>query len=188
MKKTNTISSLIILSMIIGCLAADQMNQDYQIQPGDVLRITVLGEDELSRDVKVSHNGKINFPLLGEVDIRNQTVQEIIRNITMILDRYLVNPQISVFVTQFGAVYIYGKVNKPGAIELSKRITLVESLTMAGGLTDYANSKKIMVIRNINNKKNTIVIDINSIINGGKLENDLLLFPGDIIIVPERMI
>lgn len=181
---------LFLLTMLVICnsFAAEKNDTDYQVQPGDVLKITVLGEDELNREVKVSQKYKINFPLIGDVDCTNKSVCSLVKSLTELLNNYLVNPQVSIFVTQFGTVYIYGKVSKPGSIELNKKVSLLEALTLVGGLTDYANPKKISIIRTIGNKKTSIMIDLNSIIYNEKNENNIELLPGDVVVVPERMI
>lgn len=162
--------------------------KDYTIQPGDVIKITVLGEDDLYREVRVSANGKFSYPLLGEVDVLNKTAHQVELWLTKLLDEYLVEPQVTVFISQFGKVFVTGQVVKPGAFEYNKKITILEAITMAGGLSQNANSKKIKIIRQKGGQETSMIIDLTEVTEKGKKEKDVELIPGDVVFVPESFL
>lgn len=165
-----------------------EMFENYRIQPGDVIRITVYGEDDLFRELQVSANGKIIYPLIGEIAVQQNTPHELVQYLTERLNEYLVDPQVSVFIAQFGKIYIFGEVVNPGAFELSKKITLLEGITLAGGFTEHANPKKIKIIRKKDGKKETFQTDLTAITQKGNQEKDIILYPGDVVVVPESFL
>jgi len=187
MKKNSFLYFLFIILLSIFSYGSN--SDDYKMQPGDVLKITVLNEEELSRELRVSSDGNINVPLLGEVNIYNQTSFEITRKLTKLFNEYLVNPQVTIFIVTFAKVFISGEVKKPGAYELSKHLTIIEAITIAGGFSEHANKKKIKLIRKIDGIKETQIIDISSFINKSNIEDeDVLLRPGDLVVVPESFL
>ncbi len=162
---------------------------EYHIGPENVLSIDVYyGKDRnLSRKVRVSSKGAINFPLLGEVPVADLTIPEIEGKLTAMLEQdYLVNPQVSVFIEEYSTVSILGQVNTPGTYPIKGKLSLVEAISAAGGFTSIAATNSVRVIRTaIDGSKETITIRVNDIINKGKEESDIQLAPGDIITVPE---
>ena len=187
MKKFLSLYFIFIILLIVSSYGNN--SDDYKMQPGDVLQISVLNEEDLSRELRVSSAGNINVPLLGEVNIRNLTSFEITNKLTKLFNEYLVNPQVTIFVVTFAKVFISGEVKKPGAYELSKPLTIMESITIAGGFSEHANKKKVKLIRKIDGVKETRVIDISSFINKGNIhDEDVVLKPGDLVIVPESFL
>lgn len=161
----------------------------YRIGPENVLQIDVYyGRDrELSRKVRVSSRGRINFPLLGEVEAAGITVAELEQRLTELLDRdYLVNPQVSVFIEKYSTVSILGQVKEPGSFEIKGRLSLIELISLAGGFTKIASTNDVRIIRTTSDgTKSTIRVRANDIINRGREEDDIPLEPGDIVTVPE---
>ncbi len=177
--------SILFLSVYIN---AEESDSTYRIQHGDIIKITVLGEDELFRELRVSATGTISYPLLGEVVVHEKTTSELEKDMTILLNEYLVNPNVSVFVSEFSKIYVYGEVVRPGAFELSKKMTVIECITLAGGVREHANLKKVRIIRKKENKQFDIIVDLTTIAQKGGTENDLVLTPGDVIIVPESFL
>lgn len=123
---------------------------EYRVGPGDVLEVTVFGNDDLSRAPTVQTDGAVSLPLLGEVEVGGLTVPEIQRKLTTLLARdYLVNPQVEVKVKDFQSqfVTVLGEVNTPGRKPLRGRTRLVDVLVEAGGFTPRA-SGEVVITRN----------------------------------------
>jgi polysaccharide export outer membrane protein len=200
MRKAKRVANILLLVSVIAVLHNGQLygadtpdkgavDSRYQIGPENVIIIDVYyGKDEnLSRKVRVSQTGKINFPLLGEVQISGLTVNDAQNKIKDLLGQdYLVNPQVSIFIEEYSNVSILGQVEKPGAYPIKGKMTVVELISLAGGFTKIAAPNDVKVIRTEpDGSKSTLKVKVNDIINGGKTEDDIQVQPGDIVTVPE---
>lgn len=155
---------------------------DYQIGPEDVLIIHVYEEEDLSIEVRVSSDGYITYPLLGRVQAVGLTVYEVEQKLVDLLAKdYLVNPQVTVFVKEYSSIYVLGEVHKPGPYNLVPNTTLMKAISMAGGLTEFADQDRILVIRKVENKKNVFEISLSEITEEGLKEKDIKLNPTDVI-------
>ena len=156
----------------------------YRIGPQDVLRVDVWKEAEISRTVPVRPDGKISLPLLNDVQASGRTAMELANIITEGLKKFINNPQVTVTVTEINSrrVYVTGEVTRPGAYPLLPNMTALQALTSGGGFTQFANLKKIYVLRNENGKQVKHPFNYKDVVNG-KAE-DLALQPGDTIVVP----
>ena len=163
-------------------------NENYKIQPGDVLIISVLNEADFEKEVRVSANGTVLYPLIGEVAVKGLDILSVTQKITGLLNEYLVEPQVSIFIKQFSKVFVYGEVIKPGSFELSEKMTLLQSISLAGGIKDRANPKKIKIKRVKEGKIITIGVDLTSITQKEQSDQDVVLEPGDVVIVPESFL
>ncbi len=126
---------------------AEGVRVEYEVGPGDVLELEVIGNDDLSRLPTVQTNGAILLPLLGEVQVAGLTVAEIQRKVTNLLEKdYLVNPQVVVKVTQYQSQYVsvVGEVNSPGRKPLRGRTRLIDVLVEAGGFTPRASGEVVI--------------------------------------------
>ncbi|MBD3245705.1 MAG: hypothetical protein GF333_01700 [Candidatus Omnitrophica bacterium] len=151
----------------------------YRVGPYDTIEISVYGEPDLSKTVKVSEVGNIRFPLLGDVQVEGLTAEEIARKIEELLeDEYLVNPQVSVMIEEYGKVYVFGAVNQPGEYELKGPLTLVDILVLAGGAQENANLSKVKVVRRTGGDRG-YVVDVDDV------GNRFYLKPLDKVIVEE---
>ena len=145
---------------------ADKNRTDYRIQGKDILYIDVYNEPELSydqtkqRSLRVSTDGKISFPLIGDIEAAGLTPFQLGRKLEELLgDGYLINPHVSVIVGSYhGSVCIIGQVTKPGEIRLQDReVTVVEAISMAGGFTDIASPNRTYIVRMENGVKKILV-------------------------------
>ena len=167
---------------------------DYRVGPENVLNIDVYyGKGEkFSQKVKVSSDGYITFPFLGKVKIGGLTVSEVEQKLKTLLGKdYFVNPQVSVFVEEYSTVSILGEVEKPGVYPIQGNLTVVKLISMAGGFTKIAAPKKVKVIRTLpDGNKKVIRVNVYEIMKRGEKgkEEDILLKPGDIVIVPESIL
>lgn len=158
--------------------------KDYLISPGDLLQVTVYQEPDLSTSVRVSQNGIVKLALLGDVGVLGLSVREAERKITKLLtEDYLVNPQVSVFVSEYARVYVLGKVGHPGFYELRGELTLTSAVAMAGGFLPESDTSKVKLIRTVDNRRQTQEIDMDEIANNQI--QDIRLKPNDTIIVEE---
>lgn len=166
---------------------------DYYISGKDILYITVYNEPELSydrqtsRSLRVSVDGNISFPLLGEIKVAGLTPYQLEKKLERLLsDGYIVNPHVAVIVGEYyGTVCVIGEVKNPGQIKLvDKNITIIEAISMAGGFTDVASPNRTHIIRIENNVEKKIPIKVNKIMRGNK-SKDIILKPDDIVVVPE---
>ncbi len=164
---------------------------EYRVQPEDVLQITVYEEPDLTTRARVSSDGQINIPLLGQINITAMTVGEIQEKITKALgEDYLVNPQVQVFVAEYRPrnVFVTGSVSNPGSYSLAagKRTTIMEVIAMAGGFRQNASINSTRIIRIQNNKETTIVVKAKDIVKGDK-RKDVEILPDDVVFVPESI-
>ena len=171
----------------------------YTIALTDRLRITVYQEEDLSVIARVDAKGTVNLPLVGEVVVVGKTVseaQKIIEN-SYRTGRYLKNPQVTINIEEYAPreVSIQGMVRNPGRypLPIEATMTVLELVTKAGGLTDTAKGTAITVTRiSADGKKSVFNVDVESLIKGRDrakaTDNSLLLLPGDIVYVPERII
>ena len=158
----------------------------YVIGPEDVLSIHVWKEDALSRTVSVRIDGNISLPLIHEIKAAGLTPLQLEAAITETLKGFYENPNVSVTVTEANSfkVYISGEVMKPGVYRLRDETTILQIIPMAGGFTDWAKRKKILVIRKENGKEKRFTVDYNKATKGDDPNSNVVLKPGDTIIVP----
>jgi polysaccharide export outer membrane protein len=158
----------------------------YLIGPEDVLDISVWKEPDFTRAVPVRPDGKISLPLLNDVQASGLTPIQLARTLTVMLRKYVTQPQVTVIITQINSrrVYVLGEVNRPGALSLLPHMTVLEALASAGGFTPFAKEKKIYVLRNQSGKQNRYPFNYKEAMRGGALQRDFPLVPGDTIMVP----
>jgi polysaccharide export outer membrane protein len=154
----------------------------YKIGPEDVLLVKVWREPDLSGLVAVRPDGKINLQLIGELDALNATPVELEKRITQAYEKVLKNPLVTLQVQKVESkrYLLSGEVMKVGAFPLVRPTTVLEAITVAGGLREFGNGKKIVIMRGNERLK----FNYNEVVKGKKLEQNILLQPGDHIVVP----
>ncbi len=159
----------------------------YLIGPEDVLFIQVWKEDALSQQVLVRSDGKISLPLIDEVQAVGLTPLQLKELLIRKFKEYIDDPQITVMVREARSfkIYVLGQVARPGVITLAGETSILQVISMAGGFTEWANQKKILLIRNEKGKENRKTINFKKIISGDDINANILLKPGDTIIVPD---
>ena len=158
---------------------------DYVTGPGDVIKIIVYDNDDLTVKVRISQKGAIVMPLLGKVDINKLTIDQIVDKITKLLaDGYLVNPQVNVFVEEYRSkkVVVLGNVRNPGIVELNKPITFLELLSKSGGLEKDAGDTAT-IQRESGEGEKIIVIDLRALIDKGDISQNVMLQDGDTVFI-----
>ena len=159
---------------------------DYQTGPGDVLKIIVYDNDDLKAKVRISDTGTIVMPLLGKIDIRKLTIDQVTEKITRLLaDGYLVNPQVNVFVEEDRSKKVVGlgSVRKPGIVELSGEITFLELISRSGGLDKDAGESATIQRMSSGKGEKIIVIDLKGLIEFGDISQNVMISDGDTVFV-----
>jgi polysaccharide biosynthesis/export protein len=171
-----------------GSSAHQPANQDpnYVIGGQDVLDISVWKEPDLTRSVPVRPDGKISLPLLNDVQAAGLTPSQLASQITESLKKFVTDPQVTVIVSAINSqrVYILGEVNRAGAYPLLPQMTVLQALSSAGGFTQFANPKKIYVMRSENGKQDKFPFNYNDVIKGKQSDENIVLKPGDTIVIP----
>lgn len=159
---------------------------NYTIGAQDVLDISVWKEPGVSRTVPVRPDGKISLPLLDDVQAAGLTPMQLSDLLTAKLKKYLANPQVTVIVTQINSqrVYVIGQVARQGAYPLLPGMTILQALSSAGGFSQFANQKKIELLRTTGGKLVKYRFNYKEAIEGVNPEQNMTLKVGDQIIVP----
>jgi polysaccharide export outer membrane protein len=160
---------------------------DYKIASSDVLEITVYGEEGLTRpELVVRPDGKISFPLVGDIEVGGLTTVQAKELLEEKLRAYIPGAVAAVSVKQLGSLqyYVVGKVNKPGMFNVSKPVTVLQALALAGGLTIYADEKKIQIVRNKDGNVANLHFNYKDVKKGSHLEQNIFLERGDTVVVP----
>jgi polysaccharide export outer membrane protein len=165
--------------------AAGAAVESYVIGPSDVLTITVWKEPTLSGTILVRPDGMISLALLGDVQASGMTPLQLADQISTKLKKYIQDPIVSVVISQIHSkvVYLLGEVQKKGPVEMTPGMTLLEAISSAGGLTDFANKKKIYILRGEGGTHQRIPVHYKEALKGDSTLN-ILLKPGDTIVVP----
>jgi polysaccharide biosynthesis/export protein len=161
--------------------------EDYRIGAGDVLQISVWKEPDVSvPEVVVRVDGRITLPLIGEVQAAGLTPQELQDFLPTKWSQYISNPVVTVIAKQINSrkVYVVGTVKKEGPLPLTRPMTVLQALNEAGGLGDWANKKKIYILRNKDGKQVKLPFDYKAVLDGQHLEQNIFLMPDDTIVVP----
>jgi polysaccharide export outer membrane protein len=158
----------------------------YTIIAGDVLQITVWKEDGMDRETLVLPDGTINFPLVGSVVAQGKTPFEVQAELKDLLKKFIPDASVTVLVkAALGhTVSVIGQVTKPGEIMMGHHLTVMQALSQAGGLTPYASEGHIIILHHVDGKEVSIPFPYDDIIEGDKLDKDIALSPGDVVVVP----
>jgi polysaccharide export outer membrane protein len=163
-------------------VAAD--SDQYIIGAEDVLYIYVWKEETLTRTVSVRMDGKISLPLVNDIQAAGLTPLQLKENLTQRLKEFIDSPNVSVVVMEANSfkVYVSGQIRTPGVYRLRSETTIVQIISMVGGFTDWANQKKIIIIRKENGKEKRFTVNYKKIISNPA--SNIILKAGDTIIVP----
>ncbi len=163
-----------------------QVDPGYRLGAEDVIQISVWKDEHLTREVVVRPDGAFSFPLVGDVQAENRTVEDIRADLVNRLTRYIPNPNVSVAVMKVLSykVYVVGRVNKPGEYLIGHYTDVLQALSLAGGLTPFAAENDIKVIRRIQGRQLVFPIRYGDLRKGQDLEQNILLQRGDVLMVP----
>lgn len=161
------------------------LDEGYRIGPQDVVQIDVWKEPEITRVIPVRPDGKISLPLLNDVQAAGLTAMQLAKSIREGLTKYLTNPQVTVTVTQINSlrVFLTGEVTRPGALTLLPNMTILQAVS-TGGFTQFARPNNTYVLRVENGRQVKYPFHYKDVIKGKRAEENILLKPGDVIVVP----
>lgn len=206
----NLLKLLILLSLLLanGCASYGSLSQDelksdqpdaslvkgeYKIGVDDILQISVWRNPELSITVPVRPDGRISMPLIGDVVAGGYSPEEVATEIKKKLSSYIRDPQVAVILTALHSheyltrVRVTGAVRNPISLPHRQGMTVLDAILAAGGVTEFAAPSRAKLYRTIKKETKTITVNLDAILNGGRLETNYLLQPGDVVTVPERL-
>ena len=194
-RKAGVFSVMLALAAAMGCAGGGMPHPpesplmekaDYVIGAGDRLTIRVWKNPELSVSVPVRPDGKISVPLLDDVQAEGFTALELKEVLTRDLSEYVTNPDVTVVVEQINKViYVLGEVARKGPIQLASDLRVTDAISAAGGFGTFANKKKIKVIRRSEQGEVEYRFNYDAYVAGKAPGTNLLLVPGDTIVVPD---
>lgn len=158
----------------------------YIIGPQDTLAVNVWKEPELSENVQVRPDGKVSIPLLDDIQAAGLTAMKLSSDITAGLKKYVSAPRVTVLVTGINSrrFYVLGEVQHAGTFALLPDMNVLQAISNAGGLTQFANGKKIYVLRNEGGKQVKYPFNYNKVLKGQNSQDNFPLMSGDTIVVP----
>jgi polysaccharide export outer membrane protein len=160
---------------------------DFTIGPEDVLGVVFWRDQDMSQDVTVRPDGMITLPLIRDIKAAGLKPNELADRIQEAAKEYIAEPAVTVVVRQMNSrkVFITGEVFKPGSYPLTSSMTVMQLIAVAGGLTEFADGKKISVMRVEGGESRTYEFNYKDVARGKKQEQNLVLKPGDTVVVPE---
>jgi polysaccharide biosynthesis/export protein len=167
-------------------MAAKPAQDTYLLGPDDALEISVWKEPDLTKQLVVRPDGKISYPLIGEVQASGHTVKQLQQAISKRLAKYVTDAHVTVILlkAQNYKIYVTGKVNKPGEFVVGKPVNVMQAISMAGGLTPFASPGSITVLRTVGDREQVFPFSYKDVARGLLVEENRTLMPGDVVVVP----
>jgi polysaccharide export outer membrane protein len=162
---------------------------DYRIGPGDTLKVYVFQNEELSATVPVRPDGKISTPLVEDMVAVGKSPSQLARDIEKSLAEYVKTPKVNVVVmvaaSVFSQVKVIGQVKTPQALPYRDGMTVLDAVLAVGGLGQFAAGNRAHIVRTEGGKQLEIKVKLDALVNSGDMKQNLLLKPGDVLVVPE---
>jgi polysaccharide export outer membrane protein len=167
-------------------LVAKVAQKTYQLGSEDTIEISVWKEPDLTKQLIVRPDGKITYPLVGELQAGGLTVEQLQQEIAKRLAKYVTDANVTVILlkTQHYKIYVTGKVNKPGDFVVGRTVDVMQAIAMAGGLTPFASPKDIVILRKVGGQEEVYPFNYKAVSQGESLEQNRTLLPGDVVVVP----
>jgi polysaccharide biosynthesis/export protein len=178
--------SLSVTANVAGRVAA-QAEPDYIIGPDDVLSVVFWRDKDLTGDVVVRPDGKISLPLVNDIQAGGLTPNQLREAIDAVARRYVSEPSVTVVVKQINSrrVFITGQVEKPGPYPLGGRMTVLQLISIAGGLKEFVDGKRILIMRtDAHGTQVGCPFNYREVVSGRNLAQNIELRPGDTVVVP----
>jgi polysaccharide export outer membrane protein len=158
----------------------------YEVQPSDLLQVSVWREPELTQQVLVRPDGGFSFPLAGEISAVGKTVEDLRLELIQRLARYIPDLVVTVAVLEIrgNKIYVIGQVNDPGEFIVNPRVDVMQALSLAGGTTAFASPSEIFVLRRDDGQQQRMPFNFDAVLRGRNLEQNVLLRSGDVVVVP----
>lgn len=164
----------------------DGAEADYRIGIGDVIEVQVWHEPDLSRTLIVRLDGRISLPLLGDIDTAGKTTSELDSYLEKKFAEVVTEPAVSVILMESRSrrYYVVGQVMQPGEFPIEHPITILQAIARSGGFQEWAKRERIKVVRRSGEREMLLEFDYDAFVNGKNLEQNLVITPGDTVIVP----
>lgn len=158
----------------------------YRLGPEDVLEVSVWKEPDMTKQLVVQPDGKIFYPLVGEIRAAGKTVKQLQEEISKRLEKFVTDASVTVILlkTQYYKFFVTGKVNKPGEFPVARPTSVLQAIAMAGGLTPFASPGNIKVVRRVGGMDEIYSFNYKDVSKGLLMSQDILLQPGDVVVVP----
>ena len=163
----------------------NEVPKDYVIGSEDTIMVSVWNEEKLTATLPVRPDGKISMPLLNDVQASGLTPMQLADALTEKLKKFVADPRVTVVVTQMNSqkVFMLGEVSHTGALPLLPNMTVLQALATSG-FSQFANTKKIYILRIENGKQLKLLFNYKAVVKGEQMEQNILLKPGDTVVVP----
>jgi polysaccharide biosynthesis/export protein len=160
--------------------------EKYRLGPEDIIEVSVWKEPDMTKQLVVRPDGKVSYPLIGEVQAAGKTIKQIQEEISKRLEKFVTDASVTVILlkTQYYKIFVTGKVNKPGEYLVGRPTTVLQAIAMAGGLTPYASPKSIKIVRKEGGLDQVYPFNYKDVSKGLLLSQDIILSPGDVVVVP----
>lgn len=165
---------------------------EYIIGPGDTLNIFVWRNPELSVTIPVRPDGKISTPLVEDITAVGKSPSQLARDMESVLSEYIRSPQVNVIVEEFVGTFgdqvrVVGQATAPQSIPYRDRMTLLDVMIEVGGLTEFAAGNRSKLVRVADGKTEEFRLRLDDLVNKGDLQENIMIMPGDVIIIPESV-
>ena len=172
--------------------AAPAGGSEYLIGPGDTLQVFVWGQPDLSVTVPVRPDGRVSTPLIDDLEAVGKTPTQLAKDMEKILAEYIRSPEVNVIVQKFVGTFgnqirVLGQATRPQAVPYRENMTLLDVMIEVGGLTRFAAGNRAKVVRTVNGKTKEFKVRIDDLINRGRVKENMVMQPGDIVIIPEAV-
>ena len=184
---------LVLIAVLVSCSAlfsvpvsATEKGEPYRLRAGDTVLVTVWREETLQKEVRVLPDGSITFPLVGRVSVSGLSTPEVEQRVTDKLQQFITDPEVAVVITGIDGnrVFVLGKVKQPGPVVLTGPMSVLQVLSLAGGLDTFADANAIRVLRTTDSGNQLLPVRYNDLVGGKNLDTNVQLRPGDTILVP----
>ncbi|MEM1439265.1 MAG: XrtA/PEP-CTERM system exopolysaccharide export protein [Pseudomonadota bacterium] len=192
------IAALVLVTGCVGGVPAAQVTNapqangaaDYIVGPGDSLQVFVWGHDDLTTEVVVRPDGEISTPLVEDMVAAGKTPTNLARDIEEVLLEYVRSPTVTVMVSNFVGEYesqirVVGQAMQPTSLPYRNGMTLLDVMIAVGGLSEFAAGNKAQVVRRIDGEEKVIRVRIDDLLNEGRMDQNVRMLPGDVLIIPE---
>ena len=171
----------------VDCTAPETSLSNYTIGPGDQLQIVVWRNEELSASVPVRPDGRISTPLVDDMQAAGKTPSNLAADMESVLGEYLRTPEVSVIVAQQGAanqIQVIGQVTNPQALSYRNGFRVLDAIVAVGGVTEFAAGNRTSLVRQLGSGQIECRVRVKDLLSG-KMADNINLYPGDVLVVPE---
>ena len=176
----------VFVLILVNSVALGAGKTDYHVNPGDMLEISVWNEAEMNRELRVMPDGSISFPLAGYINVSGKSVRQIQEEIKSKLRKFISDPEVNVAIKSVdgNVVYVIGQVKNPGQFVMYNPMDVMQTLSLAGGLTAFAQENNIIILRRTAKGSVSIEFEYSEVEDGDELDTNYLMQSGDVIVVP----